>query len=189
MCRRADMFVLLQMAAGFSLNHGNARKCGCPNIKPLVFVCKNYTARPHLKVWNRVMKNTCWMFCMQFFHNIFLKWSWTRIGFVSRKWLYIYIYIDEQNSFQTVSWGTVEWNLWTCETWLNNPCDLLLNFFEKKGNLLQYFQAGVFHALRFQPQVGSNLVTVFFPKIVGSLYCTFSAPLRRTWVGFVGVHS
>ena len=54
-------------------------------------------------------------------------------------------------------------------------------FFEQKGNLLQYFQAGVFHALRFQPQVGSNLVTVFFPKLC--VHCIANSALLCVVLG------
>ena len=56
----------------------------------------------------------------------------------------IYIYIDGQNSFQTVSWGTVEWNLWTCETSLNNPYDLLWFFFSKRKAICYSISRPVF---------------------------------------------
>ena len=36
---------------------------------------------------------------------------------------------------------------------LNNLYDLLLNVRDKKGNLVQYFQAVIFDPLRFQPHI------------------------------------
>ena len=100
-------------------------------------------------------------------------------------WLYIY----RQNSFQIVSRGTVEWNLWTCETSLNNPYDLLLNFFRKERQFVTVFPGRCFSRIALSTTSWIKFGYSIFPKIVCSLYCKFSAPLRRTWVGFVGVHS
>ena len=55
---------------------------------------------------------------------------------------------------------------------LNNLYDLLLNVRDKKGNLVQYFQAVIFDPLRFQPHIISCVkFGDVFPKTPCSLYC------------------
>ena len=176
------MFVFLNMATGFHWTMEMRGNADAPTSNRWCLLQKIHSA-PTLENLKQVMKNTCLMFCMQIFHNIFRKWNWNRIGFVSQKWLYRWTKIVLKQ-FPEERWnGTHEHvkHHWTILTFC---CK---NFAKRKAIWYSSSRPLFFTHCAFNHKL--DQIWLFFPKIVCSLYCKFSAPLRCTWVGFVGVHS